>query len=80
MSTDSLLRWWPDIVCVALGIVFLNGAITGSFYTHKRGGGHVLIAKVRSAPFRMLFLVLAVTLFVWVVYDARYRLRLHAFF
>jgi hypothetical protein len=30
---------WADLIGLAIGLVCVNGAITGRFYTHRKGGG-----------------------------------------
>lgn len=71
---NDLSQLWPDLIYTALGIGFINGAITGNFYTARRGGGRNLIASIRSTPIRLLILVLAVSLLVWTVCDVRRKL------
>ena len=59
---------------LALVLVFVNGALTGRFYSHGRGGPPKLIASVKSFPFRIFFLVVAACLFAWLIVDLRHKL------
>jgi hypothetical protein len=63
--------YWGDFLALVLALVLLNGAVTGRFYTHGRGGGPKLIGKFRSAGPRIIFFLLAVSICVWLVFDIR---------
>jgi hypothetical protein len=67
---------WADLICLAIICVLTNGAITGNFYSHGRGAPPKLIASVKSHRLRIVFLVLAAGLSVWVVIDLRHKLAL----
>jgi len=75
---NILTALWPDLIALALGVVFLNGAITGKFYTHRRGGGHKLIVSVSSSWVRVMFLFIAAVIVAWLVYDLNHKMRLRA--
>jgi hypothetical protein len=62
-------RYYPDALAMAIALVFLNGALTGAFYTHGRGGRRKLIAQVRSSGWRVGFLLLSASICVWLVID-----------
>ena len=70
---DLLNLFWPDLICTALAFVFLNAALTGEFYTHGRGGGKKLIASTKSLTARIAFLIIAVLLVVWIVWDLKHK-------
>ncbi len=57
---DLFSELFPALLGLALGIVFFNGAITGKFYTHKRDGGHSLIATVQSVPLCALSFLISI--------------------
>lgn len=61
--------FWVDIICLAVAAAFLNGAITGNFYSHGRGGRRTLFASVKSSPARVVFLLVAIGVFAWVIRD-----------
>jgi hypothetical protein len=67
MNTFNL--FWLNIICLAVGMAFLNLAVTGKTYSHGRGGGRTLFASVRSVPARVLCLVIAIALFTWAIKD-----------
>lgn len=68
--------FWPDLICAALAVVFLNAALTGRFYTHGKGGGRKLVASTKSLTARLVFLIVAALLVVWTVWDLK-RKSLH---
>lgn len=68
--------FWPDLICLAIVCVLVNGAITGNFYSHGRGGPPKLIASVKSHRLRLVFLLLAAGLSVWVIIDLKHKLAL----
>ena len=70
---DILNLLWPDLICGALAVVFLNAALTGQFYTHGRGGGQRLVASANSLTARIAFLIVAVLLVVWTVWDLKHK-------
>jgi hypothetical protein len=70
-----LNRFWADLICAAIAIVFLNGAITGRFYTHGRGGRHKQIASVKSFQARIAFLLIAIGTAIWLIKDLRNKLQ-----
>jgi hypothetical protein len=74
MSSDILGDYWADLIGLALTLVLVNGAISGKFYTHGRGGGRRLIAFVKSSSARVGFLLVAAGLVVWLVVDLRHKL------
>jgi hypothetical protein len=74
MSSDILVNYWVDLIGLTLALVLVNGAVTGSFYTHGRGGGRRLIAFVESFPARVGFLLVAAGLVAWLVVDLRHKL------
>ncbi len=59
MSGDILANYWIDLIALAVARVRVNGAVSGRFYTHGRGGGRRLIAFVESFPARVGFLLAA---------------------
>jgi hypothetical protein len=67
--------FWSDLLALAGTLVLLNGALTGRFYTHGRGGPPKLIWTVKSAGLRILFLILALTIFAWLVFDLHHKIR-----
>jgi hypothetical protein len=66
--------FWGDLLALALALVLLNGSVTGRFYSHGRGGGPKLIGTFRSTALRIIFLLLAVSICVWLVFDMRHKL------
>ncbi len=73
---NVLNLFWLDVICLALICVLVNGALTGNFYSHGRSGRHRLIASIKSHRLRLVFLLLAVGLSVWVIIDLRQKLSL----
>jgi len=67
--------FWSDLLALAGSLVLLNGALTGRFYTHGRGGPPKLIWSVKSVGLRLLFLLLALTMCAWLVLDLQHKLR-----
>jgi hypothetical protein len=66
---DLLSKCWVDLMVLALGLWFVNGALTGEFYTSGRGGGKRLIAYMKPGWLRLVSLALAIGTFVFVVHD-----------
>ena len=60
---------WVDLIGTALALVFVNGALTGKFYSHGKGGRRKLIAQVRSSWTRLFLVVIAAIFVVWVCRD-----------
>jgi len=61
--------WIYDLMCLLVGIAFLNGALTGNFFSGGRGGRR-LILSVKSVPARIVFLLISIgmlVLFAWMV-------------
>ena len=73
MSAFNL--FWLDIICLAVAAAFLNGAITGNFYSHGRGGRRTLFASVESAPARVVCLLIAIGVFAWVIKDSLHKIH-----
>ena len=73
---ELLNLFWLDLVCVGLICVLVNGAITGSFYSHGRGGPPKLIASMKSHRLRLFFLLVAAGLLMWVIIDLKHKLAL----
>jgi hypothetical protein len=71
---NILDRFWLDLILCALAIVFLNGAITGNFYSHGRGGGPKLIASVKPFGARIGFLIVSIGMFLWLVLDLWHKI------
>ena len=69
-----LNRFWIDLLCLAVLIALFNGAIRGQFYTNRKGGGRILIASVKSAPLRMMFLLVSLAMLVWLIIDLRSKI------
>jgi hypothetical protein len=67
--------FWLDLLALALAMVLFNGALTGRFYSHGRGGPPKLIWTVKSAGLRLIFLLFALPLVVWLVLDLRHKLH-----
>ena len=67
--------FWGDLLALAGALVLLNGALTGRFYTHGRGGPPKLIWTVKSAGLRALFLILALAICAWLVVDLTRKVR-----
>jgi len=67
---DIFNLFWPDFICAALAVVFLNAALTGRFYTHGKGG-RKLVASTKSLTARLGFLIVAALLVVWTVWDLK---------
>ncbi len=70
---NILADFWIDLIGLAVALCFVNGAITGKFYSHGRGGPPKLIAFVRSSRARIAFLFVATLLFAWLVIDLRHK-------
>ena len=60
---------WPDLFGIAFALVFLNGGLTGRFYTHGKGGPPKLIVSVKSPFVRAVFLIVALGLAGWIATD-----------
>jgi hypothetical protein len=71
---DFLDRYWFDLIGLAIGLVCVNGAITGKFYTHSKGRGKRLLAEVGSFRMRLVFLCAGAAIFVWIVRDSVQKL------
>lgn len=71
---DILDLYWIDFVGLAIGIVCVNGAITGRFYTHSRGHRKRLLAEVRSSWVRLMFLFVGGAIFALVTRDLVHKL------
>ena len=69
-----LSDFWADLICLIVALVFVNGAMTGKFYSGGRGGPPKLIASVRSTGARIAFLLVATGLITWLVIDLRHKL------
>jgi hypothetical protein len=74
MRSYAWTDYWADLIGLALALVFINGAMSGRFYTGGRGGGQKLIASVKSSSARVCFLLVAAGLVVWLVVDLRHKL------
>jgi hypothetical protein len=72
---NILDRYWADLISLAIILVFFNGAITGNFYTHGRGGGRKLIAATKSLWARSIFLIFAIALTAWLIKDLRLKIQ-----
>ena len=70
---DFLDRYWSDLIGLALGLVCVNGAITGKFYTHSKGGKR-LLAEMGFFRMRLVFLCAGAAIFVWIVRDSVQKL------
>ena len=68
-GVDYLDLCWIDIIATVVGLVFVNGALTGKFYTRRR-----LVAATNSFSLRSLFLVIAAAIYIVVVFDLRSKL------
>jgi hypothetical protein len=68
-----LADYWTNLICLAVTLVFVNGAITGRFYSHGRGGPPKSIAFVRSPWTRIAFLFVATGLVAWLIMDLRHK-------
>jgi hypothetical protein len=55
--------WILDLMSLAVAVVFLVAAITGNFYSGGRGKRR-LVASVKSAQARALFLVISIGMFI----------------
>jgi len=67
--------FWFDLLALALVMVLFNGALTGRFYSHGRGGPPKLIWTVKSAGLRLIFLLLGLSIIAWLVFDLRHKLH-----
>jgi hypothetical protein len=63
-----------DLICFVIAVWFFNGGLTGQFFTGGRGGGQKLIASTRSRPARVLFLLIAIGLSIWLIIDLRRKI------
>jgi len=67
--------FWVDLLALAGTLVLFNGAITGRFYTHGRGGPPRLVLTVKAVGLRVLFFLLALTSGAWLVHDLLRKVR-----
>ena len=68
-----LTTFWTDLLGLVMAIAFLNGAVTGEFHTHRKGGGHRVIDSVKSLPARVVFLLISLGIIVWLIVDLRHK-------
>lgn len=66
---------WFDLLALALALVLFNGALTGRFYSHGRGGPPKLVWTVESVGLRLIFLLLALSIIAYLVVDLRHKLH-----
>jgi len=72
---DVFDRYWIDLMILALGLWFVNGALTGEFYTHPRHGRKKLIAEIGPGWGRLISLILAIAALVFVVHDVVAKIK-----
>ena len=69
LTMDVLGKYWIDFMTLALGLWFVNGALTGGFYTYPRHGRKELIAQIAPGWGRLVSLLVAIIAFVFVIHD-----------
>jgi len=62
---------WPDLLAIALGLYAVNSAIYGELRTFGRGGGHNVLFRLRTMPFRASIAVIGLVILAGVVLDLR---------
>jgi hypothetical protein len=68
--------WIYDLMCLSLGIMLFNAAVTGKLYSSGRGR-RVLGARLKAAPLRAVLFVLSVGIFAFVIWLTRHHIIVH---
>jgi len=66
---------WLQLICLVIGMAFLDLAIAGKTYSHGRGGQRTLLASVRSVPPRLGFFLAGTVVIIWVARNYMHSIR-----